>query len=554
MQYDYEADFIVVGSGSSGSVIAARLSEKLGTKVLLIEAGGSDRNLKILMPGLSYTTVYGDPKYDWSYTSEPDPTRHGRRDIMPRGKVLGGTSSINSMSYLRGTKEDFQAWHELGNTGWDFASVLPFFRKLETFKGGGEERGRTGPQPVSRLTSPHPLAGKFIESCKAVGLRYVDDVNAVAASDGVGYTQATQRRGSRFSAARSYLWNAQKRRNLTILTHATVCRVEFEGDVASSVVFRRDGSEHRASARNAVILCAGAYGSPQILMLSGIGPADHLRRVGVEVKVDLPGVGQNLQDHPGSTHTALVKERTYNVMTSPLEKLFIGLQWFMFGTGPASTPVAHAVGALNFDTEQAMSRLQVLFCPGGFALTDDGPTFLDRPAVSGVANVHRPYSSGTVELRSGEVFDDVKIQENLLSDERDVATLVKGHKVLRKIFSSQPIADSVIQEFLPGKNVTTDDEIADFVRRNANGNYHPSSTCKMGVDGMSVVDPRLKVRGVQNLYVVDASVMPFIVSANLSATCMMMAERLADWLSQDIDRQQGASTANAKTVSSGDRL
>jgi choline dehydrogenase len=482
------------------------------------------------MPGLSYTTVYANPRDDWSFKSEPDPTRHDRTDFMPRGRVLGGTSSINSMSFLRGTSEDFDGLESLGNGGWSFSEVLPFFEKLETFEvRNAYRRGEDGPQPVARLASPHPLAKAFIDSCVNVGLGYLDDVNSGALA-GVGFVQATQRRGSRYSAARSYIWPIQRRSNLKILLNTLVDRIEMDGRKATGLKLLRGGRKIRARAHKGVVLSAGAFGSPQILMRSGIGRAEDLRDHGIEVMADLPGVGQNFQDHAGTSHTAYVKTKTYNVMTAPLERFAIGAQWLLFGTGPASMPVAHVVGSHRFDSGAQKSRLQVLFCPGGFEMSESGPKFLDRPAVAGLTNVHRPYSSGWVKLRSSEPHEQLNIQPNLFSDERDINTLIAGHRLMRKIFQTKPLAEEVLKEIVPGLSVQSDHELADFVRGNAAGVYHPAGTCKMGVDDMSVVDPRLKVRGVDGLFVADASIMPFVVSANLSATCMMIGERLSDWL------------------------
>lgn len=523
------ADFIVVGSGSTGSVVAGRLAES-GSKVLLLEAGGSDKTLNVLMPGLGYTTLYNNPRYDWRFVSEPDPTRGGRKDFMPRGKVLGGTSSINSMSFLRGSPEDYDTWAGMGNTGWDYASLLKYFKRNENFNGAASPvRGTSGPQPVSTLRSPHSLATAFINSSVNAGLSYLADVNA-GRYDGVGYAQATESRGWRYSAARSYVWPARRRPNFTLVLNAVAEKLLFDGKRAVGVRYSQDGRMVEARAKRAVIVSAGTFGSPQLLMLSGIGPAAHLQDMDIGVHADLPGVGQNFQDHAGTSHTALVKTRTYNVMQSPIEKAWIGLRWLLKGDGPASTPVAHVVGAHSFDEPGRMSRLQVLFCPGGFEMGDEGPRFLDRPAVAGLTNVHRPYSTGWVTLRSTSPRDPLRIQPNLLSDERDVQTLIDGHKLMRRIFATKPLADDVIEEFEPGESIRTDVELAAFIKQSAGGVYHPSSTCKMGVDAMSVVGPDLKVRGFDGLYVADASIMPFVVSANLSATCMMIGEKLAEQL------------------------
>ncbi|MBK5567092.1 GMC family oxidoreductase N-terminal domain-containing protein [Ensifer sp. SSB1] len=523
-------DFIVVGSGSTGSVVAGRLSEDGKNRVLLLEAGGSDRTLNVLMPGLGYTTLYNNPRYDWRFVSEPDPTRGGRTDFMPRGKVLGGTSSINSMSFLRGSPEDYDTWAAMGNTGWDYVSLLKYFKRSENFNGPKSDvRGASGPQPVSTLRSPHSLAKAFISSSVNAGLNYLPDVNG-GQYEGVGYAQATESRGWRYSAARSYVWPAKRRSNFKLVLKATVETIIFEGKRAVGVRYVHDGRLIEVRANRAVIVSGGTFGSPQILMLSGIGPAGHLQEMGIEVRGNVPGVGHNFQDHAGTSHTALTKTRTYNVMQSPIEKAWIALRWLLKGDGPASTPVAHVVGAHSFDQPDRISRLQVMFCPGGFEMGDSGPQFMDRPAVSGLTNVHRPYSTGWVSLRSTNPRDTLRIQPNLLSDERDIQTLVDGHKLMRQIFATAPLADDVISEVEPGEMIRSDAELTAYVKANAAGVYHPSSTCKMGIDDMSVVGPDLKVRGFEGLYVADASIMPFVVSANLSATCIMIGEKLADEL------------------------
>ena len=530
MPSDQQVDYIVVGAGSSGSVMAARLSEDGRNRVLLLEAGGSDRRLVILMP--AGTMLYGitNPRYDWRFMAEPDPTRGGREDYMPRGKVLGGTSSINATSFVRGAPEDYNGWAALGCRGWDFESVLPCFKRMEDFEGGADEfRGAGGPLSVSHIRSLHPLSRVLVETCVKAGMTFREDINAPPQM-GVGYVQATQRKGWRHSASRAYLWPARGRDNLRIVTHAQVLGLRFEGARAVGVDYLRRGKRRQATAAKAVVLCAGTFGSPQLLMLSGVGPAAHLRQHGIEVRHDLPGVGENMQDHAGISQTMWVNRKTYNVQTGLFSVLFYGAQWLLTGTGPASTPIAQVFGFRRCDPGKSRSHVQYMFTPAGYDLTADGPEVFDRPAITGLTTLHRPYSAGTVRLASAAPLAQPAIQPNLFADERDIETLVLGARFFRTVLASEPIVRYIVSEHLPGAGVQSDDEWRDYIRANAIGVYHPAGTCKMGHDPMAVVNDNLKVHGLEGLYVADASIMPTVVSANLNATCIMIGERAAEMI------------------------
>lgn len=523
-----EFDYIVIGSGSGGSAVAGRLAEDGRSRVLVLEAGGSDRRLPVLMPAATYLYAIGNPRYDWRLTSRPDPSRGGRTDYMPRGKVLGGSSSINGMLYVRGQREDFDDWAMMGCTGWDFETVRPFFRRAEDNEAGANaDHGEGGPLSVQNLRTSHPLSGAFLRAGVEAGLVEVPDLNTTP-QGGIGYVQATQRHGWRHSAARAYLW--RRRANLTVLTHAQARRLLFEGTRASGVEFVRKGRTVKARAAKAVVLAAGAFGSPQLLMLSGVGPQAHLRQHGMEVVHDLPGVGENFHDHPGTSHIAFVNRPTYNVQHTLPHALAFGAAWLLAGRGPGTTPDAHVLGFHRSRPDLPRCDLQIHFTPAGYDLTDTGPILFDRPAVTALNNIHRPFSRGHVRLAGADPFAPPAIQPNLLGDARDVATLVAGAKRLRAIFEAPAMARHVLSEFKPGREVQSDDEWIAYVRATAIGIYHPCGTCKMGTDALAVVDPMLKVRGLSNLYVADASVMPAIVSGNLNANCIMIGERCADFI------------------------
>jgi choline dehydrogenase len=525
-QYDY----IVIGAGSAGSAVAGRLSESPGDSVLVLEAGGSDKRLPVLMPAATYLKAIANPVYDWRYKAAPDPTRHGRRDFMPRGKVLGGTSSINGMAYVRGQPEDFDDWAEAGCTGWSYKDVLPYYMKSEDNENGASAfHGAGGRLGVSNIRQRHELSDAFLAAAGHVGLRVTDDIN-LPPQDGIGYIQVTQRNGWRCNAARAFLWQARRRPNLRIATHAHVRRILFEGRRAVGVEYVRRGKTLRVMAGRAVILSAGALSSPQILMLSGVGPAAHLRDRGVEVVLDVPGVGRNFHDHPGASISVHVNRPTYNMMNTLGHHLLFGAQWLFTGTGPGTTPDAHVIGFTRSKPGANRCDIQYHFTPAGYDLAEDGPILFEQPVVTGYTNVHRPWSRGWIGLKSPDPFDQPEIQPNLFGDGRDLQALIDGSRILRRIFQAPPMAGFVENEMAPGRNVQSDDEWADYIRRSAMGIYHPAGTCKMGVDPMAVVDQRLAVRGAEHLYVADASIMPVIVSANLNASCIMIGEKCADML------------------------
>lgn len=489
-------DYIIVGAGSAGCVLANRLSADPKCRVLLIEAGRRDNSIVIQMPAATYLAGIGNPKWDWCYESEPDPTRGGRADMWPRGKVLGGTSSINGMIYVRGQREDYDRWAALGNKGWDYATVLPYFIRAEDNENGPSEyHGGGGSLAVSNIREVHPLSRLFVEAGVAAGVPANPDFNG-ATQEGIGLLQATQRNGRRCSSAAAYLRPVRRRPNLTIKTEAHATRILCEAGRATGVEYARGRERSRAVADREVIVCAGAVNSPQLLMLSGIGPAAHLREHGIEVVLDLPGVGENLQEHPGVLPCYFVKGRTYNVERTLPRLAWHGLTWLLFGRGPGSTPDAHALAFIRTRPEALASPdIQLHFTPAGYDLRKDEVVLLDRPAVTAIVNVCRPAGRGRIRLKSADHLAPPSIEPRLLESDEDVSALVAGARLVRRIFATPPLDAAVIAEAVPGEAVQTDADWDAYVRSHATAIYHAAGTCKMGPDAMAVVDDRLRVSG-----------------------------------------------------------
>jgi choline dehydrogenase len=527
-QDQIEADFIVVGAGSAGCAVAARLSEDPTTRVLLLEAGGEDRNRWIHIP-LGFGKTFADPSVNWCYETEPDPGAGDRRVFWPRGKVLGGSSSINGMVYIRGQAEDFDHWRQLGNTGWSFDDVLPYFRRSEhQTRGANRFHGTDGPLCVSDVAQ-HPICEGFIAATTQLGFPRNDDFNG-ASQDGVGYHQTTTRNGKRCSTAVGYLRPAMQRANLNVVTGALTEKILFEDRRAVGVTFRRDGGLCTARAAREVILCGGAVNSPQLLMLSGIGPQQHLAGFGIPVVHHLPGVGQSLQDH----YSAAIKLRcklpiTVNdVMLSNARKLKAGLEYYMFHRGPLSMISSPAALFARTRPELASPDIKCSISPFSAERPQDG---LHRfSGFTMIAYQLRPESRGEIKLKSPDPFDAPAVYPNYLATETDQRTIVAGLKLCRQILATPHMHSFIEAEFQPGSAVERDEELLDYARRRGGTVYHPTSTCKMGGDPMAVVDPQLRVYGVDGLRVADASIMPTVVSGNTNAAAIMIGEKAADMI------------------------
>jgi choline dehydrogenase len=535
MEYDY----IIVGAGSAGCVLANRLSANPATKVLLLEAGPKDRNFWIHIP-LGFGKNINNPGVNWCYQAEPEPFCRDQSYFLPRGRVLGGSSSINGMVYVRGQVEDYNHWAQLGNRGWSYDDVLPYFKRSEdNSRGENEVHGTGGPLSVSDLTETNAISDALIEAGGQIGIPRNDDINGIV-QEGIGYHQATIRNGRRCSTAVAFLDPARSRQNLRIETGALVKRVTFEGKRATGVVYDIGGAEHQATAGREIVLCGGAFNSPQLLELSGVGQADRLRDLGIAVNHELNGVGHDLQDHQVVRLRWRINANiTFNEQVHGWRAVRSALKYMFNRNGVLSMPTLPIGGFVRTREELATPDIQLQVFPGTYESLE-ARQLMKEPGLTIGAVLLRPESRGWVHAKSSDPREAPGIFHNLLETETDRRALIEGMKITRRLVEA-PAMDALRGlELTPGKHVETDEEFLDAARDLAQSNWHPTSTCRMGSDPLAVVDARLRVHGIEGLRVADASIMPTVVSGNTNAACIMIGEKASDLILEDNAEGQAA--------------
>jgi len=535
-------DYIVIGAGSAGCVLANRLSASGRHRVLLLEAGGEDRNVWIHVP-IGYAKLFTNAKHNWMYNSEPEPELNGRQIIQPRGKVLGGSSSINGLLYIRGQAEDFNHWRQLGNAGWSFDDVLPYFRRSEDQQRGEDElHGIGGPLSVRDVSEGHPLCEAFIDACEQAGLPRTDDFNGES-QEGAGYFQLTTRNGRRWSTARGYLKPARKRHNLAVISNALTTRILFEGRRAAGVEYKKDGATHTARANAEVIVSGGAFNSPQLLQLSGVGPADLLRQHGIDVIADMKGVGADLQDHYQArfNYRCTTRNTINDMMGSLAGRVAAGLRYALLRKGFLTIGAGYAGGFFKTDPSMATPDVQLHFIL--FSADAVGQKLHPWPGFLASVCQLRPESRGFVRIKSADPAQAPAIQPRYMTAQADRDCMVAGMQLLRRVMGQPAIRRYIDEELTPGPKVASDAELLEFARAKGTTVFHPTSTCRMGSDVNAVVDERLRVHGFTGLRVADASIMPTVVSGNTNAACVMIGEKASDMVLADASAKPAAKAA-----------